>query len=449
MNKYEFDLHLISNLEIEILYIFISAIVVFIFLRKHIYSIFDPLFFGMVMGICAYSTVLYLYHFNLISNYYFYSFVLTQILFFVGFVLNKPITKNDFLNNDRIVVNVGVSPAFFIYIFSSILFIITQLIVYYVSGIPLLLESRLEVFSGGSGYGFLNRIIYVTSIISVCFATYRILIVKNKIINHLYDYSIIFFSLLVAVLSGSKAGILLIIFVMFIILLFSKKLIYNSDAIKKFNKISIIFIIISFPIAFFTLYVQSGFENITEILISLALRFIHSGDIFFMSLPGNTLEYLNTNDNGFMALFRSILGALRLVEWDELPTNLGLQVFWFHYNTDLISGPNARHNIFGLFYFGFFGSLVFSFLVGFIFGFVRNNLYRKLNPSESNMILYTLLVMSISYIEQDPSGQALDYLFSVFLIYGPIYIVSVILFQLSKKTKKVNNEKNILNSRSI
>lgn len=449
MNKYEFDLHLISNLDIAVLYIFLSAIVVFIFLRKHIYSIFDPLFFGMIMGICAYSTVLYLYHFNLINNYYFYSFVLTQILFFVGFILNKPITKNDFLNDDRIVVNVGISPAFFIYIFSSVLFIVTQLMVYYVSGIPLLLESRLEIFSGGSGYGFLNRIIYVASIVSLCFATYRIFVVNKKNIYHIFDYFIVLFSLLVAIFSGSKAGVLLMIFIMFITLLFSKKINHNFRAIKKFNKISIILLITAFPIAFFTLYIQSGFEDITEILISLALRFIHTGDIFFMSLPGNTLEYLNINDNGFMALFRSILGALRLVQWDELPINLGLQVFWHHYNTDLISGPNARHNIFGLFYFGFFGSLVFSFLVGFIFGFVRNNLYRKLNPTESNMILYTLLVMSINYIEQDPSGQALDYLFSIFLIYSPIYIVSVMLFKLSKKTKKVYHEKNILNTRSI
>ena len=440
MNKFEFDMHFIEHLDIGLLYILISAIIVFIFLKKHIYSIFDPLFFMMILGTCAYSTVFYLYHFNFINDYYFYSFIFTQLLFFIGFILNKPITKKDFANCNKVFITHKATPAIFIYMFSSFLFVITQLIVYYVSGIPLLMASRLEIFTGGSGYEFLGRIIYVTSIISLSFAIYRILFIRKKIIHHLWDYFIIVFSLLVAVLSGGKAAILSIIFIMFLTTFFSRKITNDTYIIKKINKIGIIFFLMAVPASLFTIYVQSGLENINEIVISLALRFIHTGDIFFMSLPYDVLNQLNINANGFEALFKSILGAFRIVEWSDLPINLGLQVFGYHHDTDLITGPNARHNIFGLFYFGFWGSMLFSFLLGFIFGFVRNTLYKKLKPTESNMIIYTLLVMSINYIGQDPSGQALDYLFSTLLIYFPLYTISIILFKLSKvkKIKELN-----------
>ena len=435
MNKFHFDLHLINNLDIMLLYIIFSSSVVYILLRKHIYSVFDPLFFGMIMGICAYSTVFYLFHFNLISSYYLFSFILTQLLFFVGFILNKPIIKSKYSITD--IVKNKDSLALYIYILSSILFIVSQISVYYISGIPMLMESRLEMFTGGSGYGILSRIIYVTSIVSLSFAIYRIYFVEKGILYKLFDYFMVIFSILIAILSGSKAGLLLLIFTMFLSIFFVRKFKDTRSAEKKLNKISIVLLIILFPVAILTLYVQLGFENVNEIFISLALRFIHTGDIFFMSYPNDTLEYLNTKDNGIIALFRSVLGALRLYSWDELPINLGLQVFWYHYDTDLISGPNARHNIFGLFYFGFLGSLIFSFLLGLLFGYIRNTLYRKLKGTESNMILYTLLVMSINYIGQDPSGQTIDYFFSILLMYPLIYLIAFILYQISKKKVKI------------
>jgi len=299
------------------------------------------------------------------------------------------------------------------------------------------MESRLEMFTGGSGYGILSRIIYVTSIVSLSFAIYRIYFVEKGILYKLFDYFMVIFSILIAILSGSKAGLLLLISTMFLSIFFVRKFKDTRSAEKKLNKISIVLLIILFPVAILTLYVQLGFENVNEIFISLALRFIHTGDIFFMSYPNDTLEYLNTKDNGIIALFRSVLGALRLYSWDELPINLGLQVFWYHYDTDLISGPNARHNIFGLFYFGFLGSLIFSFLLGLLFGYIRNTLYRKLKGTESNMILYTLLVMSINYIGQDPSGQTIDYFFSILLMYPLIYLIAFILYQISKKKVKI------------
>lgn len=450
MNKFDFDLHLIENLDYALFYIFISGLVSYLLMRKNIYSIFDPLFFGMIMASCAYSTVLYSHHFDLISNYYFYSFILTQSFFFFGFLLNKPILKSDYSHFN---INYGresdISPAFFIYILGSCLFILSQLIVYYVSGIPLLMESRLEMYAGGGGYGLLGRIIYVTSIISLSFASYRLFFMKNKLLSNFYDYFIVLFSIMVAALSGSKAGILILLFTVFITLFFGRKINFNKKTEKKFQKIAVFLLVLLIPVAFLTLYIQLGFEGIDEILISLALRFVHSGDIFFMSYPNDVLMHLNTNDNGIFALFRSILGALRIVSREDLPVNLGLQVYWYQYDTDLISGPNARHNVFGLFYFGFIGSLFFSFSVGYIFGFVRNRLYKKLKPTQTNVILYTLLVMSINYAGQDPSGQAIEYLFSVLLIFTPLYFISLMLYAISKKNHKESNEKYILNNSRI
>ncbi|WP_301381824.1 hypothetical protein [Aliarcobacter butzleri] len=191
-------------------------------------------------------------------------------------------------------------------------------------------------------------------------------------------------------------------------------------------------LILLFPTAIFTIYIQSELNNFAHIMISIGLRFLHSGDIFFMLYPNNYLMELK-QANGFIALFKDFLGTFRVISWENLPVNIGYQTFEFHYNTNILTGPNARHNIFGLFYFGFAGAIVFSFLIGFLMSFIRNRIYKILKPTASNLTFYVLIALSINFLNQDPAGMAVGYFVSIIIFFTLIYAISYILYNISRK----------------
>lgn len=444
MDKITFDLHYIQHLEEGLFFLVLSMSLTFFILRKHIFSIFDPMFFAMLMASCAYSVVFYLYYFSFISEYYFYSFLTTQIAFFIGFTLNKPPNSRNFQKISINDINFGSTA--FLYPISFIVFFLSQLIVYKVSGIPLLMESRLETFTGGSGYGVFNRIIFVSSNISLSIAVFSLFFLENKGFKKIFHFSVILFSVVVALLSGSKGGLLLIMYNMALTAYFSKKLIEYNQKYIQVEKTLYKLLIILFPFALFTLYLQSELDNFFALIISIAMRFLHTGDIFFMLYPNNYIDYIK-DANGFIALFKDLLGTFRIINWQDLPVNIGFQVFALHNNEDILSGPNARHNVFGLVYFGFFGAIFFSFILGLLVGFIRNNLYKRLNMNLQNLAFFVILAFSANFLNQDPAGMAVGFFISILIFYPILYIPSNILYYISKRGFYV--KKNTFNTRSI
>lgn len=445
MNNIDFQLHYFENLEIGIVFLLLSYILTYFFVRKQVYSIFDPLFFNFLMAAAAYSVVFYLYYFQLINDYYFYSFILTQAAFFIGLSFFK-MPQND-MNFDKKNLYLAKGITVYLYLISFFLFFMLQLIVYYYNGLPIFMDSRLEIFSGGSGFGIIGRIIYVTSTVSLVVASYSLIFKDSLKLPKILHKFVFIFYVFVAVVSGSKGALIVMIFIMSLMLYFSRRK-YNSDQIeKKANKILIFIVFLAFPVAIFTVMIQSGYESYSEALLAIVMRFVRTGQIFYMAYP-NDILWSFPDANGFIAFFRDIFGALRVVSWNELPANHGFLAFQYHYPTiDTLTGPNDRHNTFGLFYFGFFGSIIFSFLMGFIMSFIRNFLYKYLKFNLINMSLYVLLVMAANNLNQDPSGMAIGYFFSIFLVFTPLFLISYMLFEISQKGKSI--EKNILNTRSI
>ncbi|BDZ92798.1 TPA: hypothetical protein IRP92_003921 [Escherichia coli] len=176
--------------------------------------------------------------------------------------------------------------------------------------------------------------------------------------------------------------------------------------------------------------------DISQALTVLAMRFINTGDIYYMSYPSNQLEYMQ-DGNFFLALFKDFFGVFRIIEWNELPVNLGLQIFWSHYNTDLVTGPNPRHNVFGLFYLGPLLSVFYSFIVGYTLSYLRNRVLIKSSPNFMGLIFYVLLASNTLYIEQDMTFALGQYI-SVFIVYVPLYVFAKILLLASNKARVIN-----------
>jgi hypothetical protein len=196
--------------------------------------------------------------------------------------------------------------------------------------------------------------------------------------------------------------------------------------------------------AFFTIVVQTtikyGDNNTINPLIHLAMRIVNTGDVYMYAYPNAFLEQMNTA-NPFMALFKDFIGMLRIVPWEELPEHIGLQLYQTIYNTDLIAGPNAMHNVFGLHYFGPIWSVYFSFILGVVVSFLRNELYRKTAPSVMGMVVYTLLASNALILQSDPP-YAISKFISVFTMFAFFWGFSYLLANVQKnKNLKVNYAK--------
>ena len=419
MNNLAFAQHFAEHGEVGLFFIVLSLTVNLLIMRRYIYSLFDPLLFYTILSAMAGSVVPYLFYFDLIRPFYFWSYLLTQAAFLGGFLLTRPPRRIDERALPR-PVRLYSGPIRLLYPLSVCLFVSAQLVVYSITGAPIFLESRLEAFAGGGGYGFFSRLIFVTSIISLAVAFYRLLLLRRGTISRVIDYGVVAFCVIVAILSGSKGALLSLIFTVSLALFFARKF-YPVRAIEDRVKGFFIFIVaLAVPVAFAAIYLQSGIDEIGELATVLLMRFLQSGDIFFMVYPDDVLSRLSQG-NGLLALFYSPLGSLRLVGREDLPVNLGLQAFWYHYDTELLSGPNARHNVFGLHYFGPLLAVAFSFVLGRVFGWARNTLYRRLPATPIGMVAYVLVFSCAVFIEQDVSGQALEYLSSVSIVFPVLY----------------------------
>ncbi|HIH7004885.1 TPA: hypothetical protein ACYRWH_004021, partial [Enterobacter hormaechei] len=107
------------------------------------------------------------------------------------------------------------------------------------------------------------------------------------------------------------------------------------------------------------------------------------------------------------------------------------------YNTDMISGPNPRHNVFGLFYLGPVLSVFYSFFIGYIISYIRNKVLLKTTPDFMGLIFYVLLASNTIYMEQDMT-YAIGQIISITMVYLPLYTLSRFMAFSSSKTRVTN-----------
>jgi hypothetical protein len=295
------------------------------------------------------------------------------------------------------------------------------------------MEFRLETFKSGNGFGFLGRIIFLTSIISYSVGIFKLIYLKQSLLSRYFDYLVVFFFLIVQILSGSKLGLLFPVFNTFIVMFFALKFNLSRDKEKKYKKIMYYMTFASIPLGILTVMIQNNSgSSFLEGLVTVALRFVNTGDIFYMSWVNDVISTFPSKvSDGFFAMFSDVLGTLRLMPRSELPQHLGLQVIWELSGTKDFMGPNLRHNVFGIFYFGGYGAILYSFILGGLVGFIRNRLYFKVPNNILGLSIYSILFQIALYIPQDFSSMAMSYLFTFLLIFPFLIIGSLLLARAS------------------
>jgi hypothetical protein len=297
------------------------------------------------------------------------------------------------------------------------------------------MESRLEVFVGGSGFGLFSRFISVSKIISL-FIVMDILFHKNKY-SMFYSVSscgVILFFIMAAFLSGSKGEFITIGYILFIyVTLNPLSRIKHKPAFLFLKKNEKKIILAGFLLAILTISTKSDEKSYIESLALLGFRILRFGDVYFYAYPNGYIENLN-GSSSFYALFKDFLGLIRIVSWENLPQTLGIDLYLMHHYTDTIEGPNARHNVFGYVHFGYYGSIIFSIIIGSLVGFVRSLIFNAQNYSFLLKIILMVIFANIYVMETDPV-YGLSLVNSVIIVMPVIFLLSTLLYAAYKSVQ--------------
>ena len=411
-----FYLLFIDNFWFNLCIVFVTIMIYLLIFKKNIYSIFDPLFFYILLSSAGNSVVFILFLSGDIPHYYLYQFLLTEASFILGFFCFKPInlkkihTANNFLSL-RITKRIKL-----LYFISAVLYILSHLVIYIFKGIPLFMPSRLEAYIGG--YGFMFSIQTTTQVVVLSILSYKLLL---KLRYKLLDYIMIFLFVVFSILSGSRAVFLNIVFILFYVAYFLSIKMSYPQIMKKLNRISVKF----FILAVFTTSVVLWFVKHENPFLTIAWRVIMTGDVYMMAYVNNNIEMIE-GDFLTLVLPYKVVNMLGL----DHVKNLGNQLIEIIYQAGLNIGPNARHNILGYVSFGYWGSLIFSFFIGILVGFLRNKLIKLLKLNLESLTIFVLILSPALSLPTDFAYGFFKYI-SELIVFIIIYTLSVI-FSLEK-----------------
>lgn len=370
MDNYEFETLVESNFPLYLGCLLLVSIVYYFLYRKIVFTILDPFFIYIVSTVFAIADVLIMAFTKAIKPYYISSFLFSQSAFLLGFYTLKGFSNKKI--NFKLVKNLDFSKSkgTVICIVFFVIFFVVQCTVYYLRGIPILFDSRLDYYNEGGGFGVMARILGVLSMF-VCFLIFKIAIDNFKTLSTSTWFALAFmflFYLLTQVLSGGKSAVLTPITILFSYLYISDR----KHLIKKISK-KYFFLIVLFSLSLVSviILIQSGDDSQPPPWLALIYRLVVSGDVYWYVYPNDVIKTYHIKANGFVWLFNDFLGLFRLISWSDLGTHPGIYFYNYHHPTDATRGPNIRHNVFGLMYFGYYGGIFYSFCLGLMLSFFR------------------------------------------------------------------------------
>ncbi len=429
MDWWHFGLLLNENTVLYLWTLLSTAIFYFVIYRKTFLSILDPLVFSVIFSAFGFSVVLFLFITKSIETKYLISYLLTQFSFFGGYFTLQSLRKNQILEYPRQLI-VFVDEDLFIrilFIVCASLYIFIQLISYALVGIPLFIGTHIDLYTGAGGLGILGRLIDVLKPITIYLLIHYTFTKTSSITFYVYKNSIFFLLLIFFALSGSRSEFLTIGLIFFCYLILNGYKL--GDYFKKIRRYELIILLCGLFFIFFTISFQSNNSGSdTSGLAIFLFRLVASGDAYYFSYPNGYIENLS-HAKPFLALFGDIFSTLRIIPREQQPVILGYQLYQLYGQSDTIMGPNARHNVFGYVYFGFYGSILFSYILGFSLSFVRNKSFYFFRKTTLGQILFVLLYTNFAVIETDPP-MIISNLENILLLLPVILIVSISSFVL-------------------
>jgi hypothetical protein len=399
-------------------YLLILALVMWGFgllFHKHIYSIFDPLFyFVVVTEAFCFADVLFMGIYEIIEPKYVVQYTLTEFAMFFGILIFKiriPKRNIEFGKEET-------ESLVFLFGLSFFLFVVLNLVVYAIAGIPLLMENRLEIYRIGGGIGIISRALDVLLIIVV----YYLLELYRQKGWGPREWACLLTVMVFQVLSGAKSAVLTVVFITSLHAYCSGMTGAGMRGIDRLLTRLFVFAVVGL---FITAQVQIADIEIggksLNLLDQVMLRMVNNGDAFMYAYPDAVVEQLE-GSRPFVALFREYIAFFRLAPPEDLPLHIGSQLVKFFQGEESNFQTNAKHNLFGYIHFGLIGAIFYSFALGAMISIVRYKLLQFRNKSSMFGILYILLNLGFITAIHDFDNSARSIL-NVIFIFIPLFLV--------------------------
>lgn len=398
-----FFTNLIDHLPIFLLILAVAGGTLYLLLQKQIHSLFDPLFFFLVVNeaFCI-ADVVFMHQFGMIETRYLTSYLLTEGALILGVLQFRGAARRP--SGRKHPPAAAPEALVLLYRISLFLFIGLNLLVYSQRGIPIFLDSRMVVYTIGGGWGVLSRLFDVL----VAIILFHLLEILRRRKWTLSEWGALLATILIQILSGAKSAVVNLVFLVALYGAFTGSLGASAARAGRMLKWLALSAVASLLIV---AGVQASDAEVAGRQVNLigqvAVRMVNAGDALIYAYPDRAVEGLD-GQNPAGAVLREYLAFFRLAQPDKLPKHLGVQI------TDQFLGPdshfqtNAKHNIFGYVYFGYWGAILFSYLVGTSIGIGRYIIPRFL-PKHwvggiAFMVVNLALVMSLNDFDSGSRG---------------------------------------------
>lgn len=419
MTIFEFFKLLDENLQLYLIALGIVGTIYYFLIKTTVRSVLDPVFIQLIGAALANTIPLFLFFCGVISNKYLIYLICIETIFWLAYFI---FSKRHPSFNEYEICDERASLG--IYQIMIVVCVVSYMLTYIGFGIPLFKSSHTETFSGGGGWGILS---YLQKLSLFFVITYSYYLLGNKQ-KRLLAKIVMTLSIFFCLLSGSKSSILVFAFTYFFYIYYYRNETFNLKKYKKY-----VLLICIFPIA--SIIGHSG-SDIYSAFTGLVERIVAYGDMYWMALPYNVIDEI-TMQHPFVYLFQGILGPLRLIDYSILDTNLGLQLTNIVY-PDLIDthyAPNSRLALLGWTCFGW-GGLIFSFILGCVFAFIRTRLCSILPKGIITVIIYGFIYTQMASVLTDPS-LAIGQLFTILIFIVMLWLALYLFYGKTLRLKKI------------
>jgi len=344
----EFDLLLRDKFIIYICSMTILLIPYSILYKKKAYGGLEPLTIAFIFSFFSSSTALFMYYTDYINSYYGLSFIITQISLMLGMIIVKKEKKKSLIIKSMKRKYIP---------FFLILYIVSNMVIFMNIGLPILNSNRLY---RGNNIGIFILIKDITT-------DYLIfLIMLQFVFQKKFNKIILLVVLVFSMLYGSKFFIFELILWYFIVKIFTINNSSKQITLLSFRNFKVMIIAIVGSLIISKIQGFNPFNMFVK-------RLVYSGDAFIFAYKTNIFLHEFNLKEAFIGIFRVPLSTFRIIDRASIPEGLGVIIKRVYFDNPLATGgPNPRHNIFGLYYFGFYGSLIYSFLLGVLIIKLRN-----------------------------------------------------------------------------
>lgn len=356
----------------------VSVLVHHTIFSRFVFGILDPLFYLEVSFIFTMTTAWYVFFVGYIQPEIYYTLLACQALAYLGFVLVAP-TKAQVVASRKRHAEVEAVPqwsAFSLLLLKigALCFLAATLFDYSLAGIPIFRRFRQGAFVGSGGLGIITRFEDIAFILIALLVAGGLLYKSRGKRAEGVIWLVV--ALGFAVLSGAKAGALVVVQVIYVIYVLragaeTRFITMKSLAVIAAVTLGALIVVAAGISVTGDLFKDFGDNRFVLAFITLAYRLVNFGDIFINSFPNNTIGNISDRE-GWVSLFAGVLSTFRLIDPASVPLPLGYALLHYIFpGIGVVGGPNSYFSVFSYHYWGSLGSIVFSIAVGLFFGWGR------------------------------------------------------------------------------